>query len=61
MATLEELKCGDSVAKFNAEFTRKAAAAVPLPGEYQVKRQYLTAVRPVVLQEHLSTQLGLPL
>ena len=61
VAALEELRCGDSVATFNAAFTRKAATAVSLLGEYGVKRMYLRQVRPIQLRPILSTHVKLPL
>ena len=61
VAALEELKCGDSVAVFNAAFTKKAAKAVSLLGEYGIKRMYLRQVRPIQLQPILSQSIDLPL
>lgn len=48
---LEELRCTGTVTDFNKEFVQKAAAALPILGEYGVKRAYINQLRPFSLQK----------
>jgi hypothetical protein len=50
-SALEEVRCTGTVHEFNTEFMKKAAAAMPVMGEYAVKQQYVRALRPFSLQD----------
>lgn len=47
--------------KFNADFTKVAAAAQPIVGEWGVKKRYLEALKPPSLAVHLRTWMHEPL
>lgn len=48
---LEELRCTGTVTEFNEEFTKRSAAALPIMGEFSVKKAYLNQLRPFSLQK----------
>lgn len=48
---LEELRCTGTVTEFNKEFVQRAAAALPILGEFGVKRAYINQLRPFSLQK----------
>ena len=61
VAALQELRCGDSVAAFNAAFTKKAASAVAVLGDYGIKQLYLQQLRPESLKLRAGMHMNLPL